>query len=87
MLPFLLPGNPGAKGKTTMSDKTFIQEVRARTGEPAPMIYSTINLIYHMSSATCYSIDFIFSEILAMLDDRVCWSSRQAAKLLLSDNG
>ncbi len=43
-------------------------------------------MIYNMSIKTCYGIDFIYSEILAMLDDRVCWTSRQAAKLLLSEH-
>lgn len=83
---FYYPATP-AKGKTTMIDKMFVEEVRARTGEPASMIWGTVSMIYNMSEKTCYGIDFIYSEILAMLDDRVCWSSRQAAKLLLSDNG
>ena len=69
-----------------MTDKTFVEEVRARTGEPVSMIWSTVGMIYSMSEKTCYGIDFIYSEILAMLDDRVCWTSRQAAKLLLSEH-
>lgn len=69
-----------------MSDKTFVDEARARTGEPASMIWSTVSMIYNMTEKTCYGIDFIYSEILAMLDDRVCWTSRQAAKLLLSEH-
>lgn len=69
-----------------MSDKTFVEEVRARTGEPTSMVWSTVSMIYNMSIKTCYGIDFIYSEILAMLDDRVCWTSRQAAKLLLSES-
>lgn len=69
-----------------MSDRTFVEEVRARTGEPASMIWGTVSMIYNMTAKTCYGIDFIYSEILAMLDDRVCWSSRQAAKLLLAES-
>lgn len=69
-----------------MSDKTFVEETRARTGEPVSMIWSTVSMIYNMSIKTCYGIDFIYSEIIAMLDDRVCWTSRQAAKLLLSEH-
>lgn len=83
---FYYPVTP-AKGKTTMIDKNFVEEVRARTGEPVSMIWSTVNMIYNMSEKTCYGIDFIYSEILNVLDTRVCWSSRQAARLLLSDNG
>lgn len=69
-----------------MSDKTFVEETRARTGEPVSMIWSTVSMIYNMSIKTCYGIDFIYSEILSMLDDRVCWTSRQAAKLLLLEH-
>lgn len=69
-----------------MTDKTFVEEVRARTGEPVSMIWSTVSMIYSMSEKTCYGIDFIYKEILSMLDDRVCWTSRQAAKLLLSEH-
>lgn len=69
-----------------MTDKTFVEEVRARTGEPVSMIWSTVSMIYNMSEKTCYGINFIYSEILAMLDDRVCWTSRQAVKLLLSEH-
>lgn len=69
-----------------MSDKTFVEEVRARTGEPVSMVWSTVSMIYNMAEKTCYGIDFIYHEILAMLDDRACWTSRQAAKLLLSEH-
>lgn len=72
--------------KEFMTDKTFVEEVRARTGEPVSMIWSTVSMIYNMSEKTCYGINFIYSEILAMLDDRVCWTSRQAVKLLLSEH-
>lgn len=69
-----------------MSDETFVTEARARAGEPVSMIWSTVSMIYNMSIKTCYGIDFIYHEILAMLDDRVCWTSRQAAKPLLSES-
>ena len=31
-----------------MTDKTFVEEARARTGEPVSMVWSTVSMIYNI---------------------------------------
>lgn len=68
--------------KEFMTDKTFTEEVRARTGEPDYIIRKTINYINGQLPNYCYGIDYVYDEVIKMLDDRVCWDSMGAAKLL-----
>ena len=54
--------------------------MRARTGEPDYIIRKTINYIKSKLPDYCYGIDYVYGEVIEMLDCRLCKDSISAAK-------
>lgn len=61
-----------------MTDKEFMEEVRARTGELPGMIYRSLDRVYRISEQELIDVERIMKEVVELVDSRQCDSSEKA---------
>lgn len=70
-----------------MTDKDFVTEVRARTGEPVEMIWKTVNFVYRETKQKCfYPINYVYENIISIIEaDYMCSSLNAAVSMYTTE--
>lgn len=68
-----------------MTDRQFIEEVRARTGEPVYVIKRTINFIYNaITHKEVRPLNQVYEDMIMIMDKEYCASSLSLANKLFN---